>query len=303
MSVDGAGHTVSATSLPSDTGGVSTGGIVGSVAGGLAGLAILGIIIAIVLRRMRRKRLEDDDFGTDFRKSAFVTESTRPSSMAEVARGHAVAPSISNPGMAGQGSYTYGATDASAYGSDMGGASAAAAAAAAQGLQERPKYVYGQTDGQQQHAGGDDDASEHAHGIYSSEPQVQQAYNAEQYGSYAAYDNGAGYQDATRQYQGQEGYAQDGAYATDGYNASQGYDAAAQGYDAYNNHPYGQQYAQPGYDASQYAQYDPNQAYVVDPSQQQYAQYDQNAYVQNNVQQPQQAGAHPARHDDAYGGM
>ena len=236
--------------------------------------------------------MDDDDFGTDFRKSAFVQDGTRPSSMAEVARGHTVAPSIGSPGMAGQGAFSYGATNSStsAYSDPAASttAVAAAAASASHALQERPKYVYGQADAseQQQHSG-DDDLSEHAHGAYSSEPQVQQSYNAESYGSYAAYDGNAGYQDATREYQGQEGYGQEGY--------------AAQGYDAYGNHPYGQQYAQ-GYDASQYAQYDNNQQYVVDPTQ--YAQYD--AYAANG--QPaagtaSHAGAHPTRNDDAYGGM
>ncbi|TEB33275.1 hypothetical protein FA13DRAFT_197977 [Coprinellus micaceus] len=201
-------------------------------------------------------------------------------------------PSSSVAGVrSGQGAFSYGATNssASAYSDAAASTAAVAAAGASHGLQERPKYVYGQSDSaEQQQNNGEDDVSEHAHGAYSSEPQVQQSYNAESYGSYAAYDASAGYQDATRQYQGQEGYAQDGY--------------AAQGYDAYGNHPYGQQQYAQGYDAAQYAQYDANQQYVVDPTQ--YAQYDQYATA---GQQPaggsSHAGAHPTRNDDAYGGM
>ena len=48
MSVDGTGATVTAGPLV-ETGGISTGGIVGSVAGGLAALAILGFIVAWLL--------------------------------------------------------------------------------------------------------------------------------------------------------------------------------------------------------------------------------------------------------------
>ena len=48
MSVDGTGATVTASPLE-ETGGISTGGIVGSVAGGLAALAILGFIVAWLL--------------------------------------------------------------------------------------------------------------------------------------------------------------------------------------------------------------------------------------------------------------
>ena len=84
------------------------------------------------------------------------------------------------------------------------------------GLQERPKYVYGQDP---KHP--DDIASDIAHGgAYSSQPQVQSTYNAEAYGNYAKYEdvgNGivggvpggaAMYQDAERAYQGQQGYDQ-----------------------------------------------------------------------------------------------
>jgi hypothetical protein len=48
MSVDSTGATVTANPLE-ETGGISTGGIVGSVAGGLAALAILGFIVAWLL--------------------------------------------------------------------------------------------------------------------------------------------------------------------------------------------------------------------------------------------------------------
>lgn len=98
---------------------------------------------------------------------------------------------------------------------------AATTPASGGGLQERPKYVYGQdpspTSQQQQH---DDAASDTHGGAYSSQPQVQGAYNAEAYGSYAKYEDvgdgivgsvpsgSAVYQDAQRAYQGQQGYDQ-----------------------------------------------------------------------------------------------
>jgi hypothetical protein len=100
-------------------------------------------------------------------------------------------------------------------------------------LQERPKYVYGQgvtttsekqeqqdQDEQQQQQQHDDAVSDAHGGAYSSEPQVQSAYNPEAYGHYAKYEDiGDGvvggvpagttvYQDAERAYQGQQGYNQ-----------------------------------------------------------------------------------------------
>lgn len=211
------------------------------------------------------------------------------------ARGHSIAPSISSPGIAGKGAFgSYGATDTSGSGSGAAAGAAtgvavgaaAVAAGASHGLQERPKYVYGQMEPQQNQDDHPDDASEHAHGVYSSEPMAQQTYNAEAYGSYAAYDaqgayNG-GYQDATREYQGQEGYAVGG------------YD---QGY-GYENHPYGQN-QQATYDAAQYAQYD---QYAADPNQ--YAQYDHSAYVATGSAPAQgSSGRAPVSNADAYGGM
>lgn len=142
---------------------------------------------------MRKRSLEDEDFVTDFRQSAFVTNtpSMQPPSMTQ--REHtAAAPSISSggPGMAGQGAFR--------------GGVAAAAASTPVVLQERPRYVYGQV--QNSEPALDDDGSEVAHGAYSTQPEVQQPYNPEAYGSYAAYESQAGYQEATREYQGQQGY-------------------------------------------------------------------------------------------------
>jgi hypothetical protein len=224
--------------------------------------------------------------------------------MAEVsgpgARGHSIAPSLSSPGVAGQGAFgSYGATDNStgsgagagvAVGAAVGVGAAAAVAtgvAGAHGLQERPKYVYGQVNSPNQGEDHADDTSEHAHGAYSSEPMAQQTYNAEAYGSYAAYDtqgytqnyqdNSGGYQDAQREYQGQEGYA------VGGYDQAYGYE----------NHPYGHQQQQGTYDAAQYAQYDANQ----------YAGYDQNAYVVTGNAPAAAGSSSDPRHQDAYGGM
>ncbi|KAF8159339.1 hypothetical protein B0H34DRAFT_399641 [Crassisporium funariophilum] len=131
---------------------------------------------------------------------------------------HTVAPSLND---GSQSDYSgYGATGVAQPPSHaLAAASAASAAAAAVVLQERPKYVYGQDAQGQQQQMHDDEASEMAHGgAYSSQPQMQNAYNAEAYGSYAKYEDvggdvvgggpsgGAGYQEAQREYQGQQGY-------------------------------------------------------------------------------------------------
>ena len=190
---------------------------------------------------------------------------------------HNVAPSISSTAadnMAGYGS----AASTEATPPSMALANANAAAAAAATLQERPKYVYGQNPANDASTTGSrdqDDSGSVAHGgAYSSEPQMQTSYNAEAYGSYAQYaDAGAdvvggtgvavgGYQDAQREYLGQQGYDQNqqayydqNAYAA-GYNnqAQQGYydqsGYVATGYDQQAQYNYSQQ----GYDQAQYNQ-------------------------------------------------
>jgi len=214
--------------------------------------------------------------------------------------GHNAAPSISGAGVAGQGVYNYGAAAAA-------GAGGAAGAAAASTIQERPKYVYGQPDDRQ--AALDDDASDQAHGVYSSQPHVQTSYNAETYGSYAAYD-ATGYQNATREYQGQQGYT-DGAAA---YQNNPAYDQHQQ-YPAYDQH---QQYNQ-GYDNTQYQQYSDHGHNGAYQQQGAYASYDAGAYAVGSptdlaAQQPSAVGVAaaaaaptkakgPVNHDDAYGGM
>lgn len=111
--------------------------------------------------------------------------------------------------MAGHGAYH---GDADMFAADPAGAAAGYGATSAGGmLHERPRYTYGQDRGQ-----ADDNFSEVAHGAYSSQPQAQVAYNPEAYGSYAVYDAdtsaAGGYQEATREYQGQSqlGHAQGG---------------------------------------------------------------------------------------------
>lgn len=259
----------------------------GGVAGGLAALGVLVFIIMFMLRKIRKRReteaeFNDEDFGNEFRRSAFVQDNSAPQSpnMMQTHHNHTVSPSISGPGMAGQGAYTsapaagyggYGATDAS--GAALGG-----------GLQERPKYVYGQSDGS---------SDDHANGVYSSQPQPMQvgygsdpfgpaggSYNAyDAQGSYAAYDAQGGYAQATREYQGQDGYAvtAEGGYAAQGYDQQYAQGYAAQGYEGQyaaqgqpQQHPYNQ-----AYDASQYA----------------------------NGQTPAAPVQKKAAHDDAYGGM
>jgi hypothetical protein len=89
--------------------------------------------------------------------------------MAQLGRNEIIS-TYSNPGMAGHGAYA-------AYGPGAG--APVSAGSSNGGVQERQNYVYGQG------YDGDDGLSDHAHGIYSSEPQAQAAYNAEAYGSYA----------------------------------------------------------------------------------------------------------------------
>jgi hypothetical protein len=126
------------------------------------------------------------------------------------------------------------------------------------GLQERPKYVYGQdpsSSGQEQQH---DEAASDAHGgVYSSRPQVQGAYNTEAYGSYAKYEDvGDGivgsvptgtavYQDAQRAYQGQQEYDQSHYANFDP--ADYAYDQAQ--YQGYDQQPHGQAYAMGSNDA------------------------------------------------------
>jgi predicted lipid-binding transport protein (Tim44 family) len=240
---DGLGTTSATAPAASASSNVSAGTIVGAVAGTLVGLALLGFLIAFLFRRYRQSRrrsMRDSDFGT-FRRSMFAPRSAALTpDMAE--SDHNATPSLGEPYI------PYPATAAQPPSRALA-AAAAATAASGGSLQERPKYVYGQDPShayqQWQH---DDVASDIAHGgAYSSQPQVQSAYNAEAYGSYAKYEDvGHGvvggvpagtamYQDAQRAYQGQQGYDQE--YAA--YNYSTQHQAYAMGSngaqgDAYN---------------------------------------------------------------------
>ena len=182
--------------------------------------------------------------------------------------GHNVAPSISSitgAGMAGFGSAAAAAasTEATPPSQVLANANAASAAAAGTPLQERPKYVYGQvpeatTAAQQEideHA-----AAEASNGAYSSQPQSQESYNAEAYGSYAHYAQydaaaaavgDAGYQDVQREYQGQQGYDASQAYYDPNAYAAAGYgqQVPQQGY--YDQQAYTTDYNQAQYDYSQ----------------------------------------------------
>jgi len=88
-----------------------------------------------------------------------------PPNMAQLDR-HEVISAYSSAGMAGHGAYSYAPDGQLINGPSSGG------------IQERSNYVYGQNYEE-------DNASDHAHGIYSSQPQAQAAYNPEAYGSYA----------------------------------------------------------------------------------------------------------------------
>lgn len=125
---------------------------------------------------------------------------------------HSFAPSVaSGPGMAGHGAFQ----GRAAYNSNVPNAAPGYGAGATgvvpnRVMQERPKYTYGQQT--------EEEVDEVAHGIYSSQPQPQVSYNPEVYGSYAAYNgHSTGYQEVTREYQGQQ---------QDDYNAHPGYGVA-----------------------------------------------------------------------------
>ncbi|CAA7265158.1 unnamed protein product [Cyclocybe aegerita] len=249
--VDSAGSTVSASAVPEATSGVSTGSIVGGVVGAIAGIALFGFLIMFFLRKWRRQRRyaarHESDFGT-FRRSAFVSDKSGANTpdMAEHP-GHNVAPSISSAvgtNMAG-----YGATGmTTATPPSQALAAANNNTSATSPLQERPKYVYGQdptpaTSGN--NAAIEDDLSDHAHGVYSTQPQVQAAYNPEAYGSYAKYEDGTATGTAQAYYD-QSAYAQ-GGYDPQTYIAQGGY--AQQAYAAgYDQTGYATGYAQGGYE-------------------------------------------------------
>jgi hypothetical protein len=186
--------------------------------------------------------MRDSDFG-NFRRSMFAT--SRPSSTTHTMRNMSetnIAPSLKETYV------PYSGTTAQPPSQALAAANAATTAASGGGLQERPKYVYGQDPSptsQQQEQQHDETASDTHGGAYSSEPQVQDVYNAEAYGDYAKYEDvGDGivgsvpagtavYQDAQRAYQGQQGYDQN-HYAT--YDPS--YDQSQyQGYGQQPHHP------------------------------------------------------------------
>jgi hypothetical protein len=134
---------------------------------------------------------------------------------------------------------------------------------------------------------------------------MQTSYDAEAYGSYAQYaDAGAvagtgvaagGYQDAQREYQGQQGYDQNQQVYYDQSGHVAGYDQAQQGYFDQTQYPTQYGYAQqPAYDQAQYPQAH------YDQTQQQYQQPAQEGYQSPH---PYATAAGSAKTDAAYGGM
>ncbi|KAF9027333.1 hypothetical protein BDZ89DRAFT_1160862 [Hymenopellis radicata] len=182
------GSTVSASDTPTVSGAVNTGAVVGGIAGGLIALAALGFIVCFFM-------------------------------MYE--RGHTVAPSVTSmtgPGVAGQGAVYYnqpqaqGPQDFRNQYSDHPYATSPPPRnqPLPQPLQERPQYTFGQAPDNNYHPNvmsDDGHGNYEGHGAYSSEPQMQMAYNAEDYSGYHAYspDMAPGYAG------GQAGYA--GAHA------------------------------------------------------------------------------------------
>lgn len=222
---------------------------------------------------------------------------------------HNVAPSLSGEAVANLATPP---SQLAAANASASAAATAAAAAAAAPLQERPKYVYGAPVPAQDSAEGQ--ATEASNGAYSADPQAQTSYNAEAYGSYAKYDDagqgvvgGAGvavggvYQDAEREYQGQQGYYDQ--------NQQQQYQ---QGYYDQNQQYYDQT-QQAYYEQSQQAQYVVDgqyaQQYDYSQQQQQYAA-GQPAYPAAQPEQHQATGYQPphpyangSAGSNAYGGM
>ncbi|KAG6811303.1 hypothetical protein H0H92_008060 [Tricholoma furcatifolium] len=171
--------TPSTTAVP--TGGLSTGAIVGSVAGAILGIAAICFLIAFFLRRWRRNRIIEEDFNQENLARAPDMAETGTSNPFEppqpAFRGHSIAPSFSSgPNMAGQGAY--------AYNTDVNYADAAyAAGAGAYGAQDSQEHVH-----QPYYDNPTDDA---INGAYSAEPKPQAAYNAEAYGSYVYSTDGS----------------------------------------------------------------------------------------------------------------
>jgi len=142
------------------------------------------MIIAFFLRRWRRRRDASDldfnpeDFGTPTDYPDVIGGPTHRVSTFDPAppvmtqlHGHSTTPSVSGPGMAGHGAYSY-------------------AAGAGATLHERRNYTYGS---QYDVAVREDD---HVGGPYSSQPQPQAPYNSEAYGSYVLAENHNGGQQA-----------------------------------------------------------------------------------------------------------
>ncbi|KAF8909581.1 hypothetical protein CPB85DRAFT_1435608 [Mucidula mucida] len=231
----GEGSTVSASNTPTVSGAINTGAVVGGIAGGLVALAALGFIICFFMRRRSRRRRADEFSASQFRRSAMIMPDDHFASNSPASpivpqmyeRGHTVAPSVTSmtgPGVAGQGAVYYNQSQAqnpqdfrNQY-SDHPYATSPPPRNQAQPLQERPQYTFGQPDNNYQPNVMSDDGhgNYESHGAYSSEPQMQMAYNAEDYSGYHAYspDTAQGYAGAHPGYTdagGHAGYA--GAHA------------------------------------------------------------------------------------------
>ncbi|KAF8902430.1 hypothetical protein CPB84DRAFT_863927 [Gymnopilus junonius] len=277
---------------------MSAGSIVGIVVGVLLGLGLVAFCVLYLIRRVRRSRYarrHESDFGT-FNRSAFVREK-EPSIVPDMTErsSHNVAPSLSGEAMTAAVGAATPPSQALAAANAASATAGAAAAAAAAALQERPKYVFGQPVQNEHGNATEDNASETAGGVYSSQPVMQTDYNPEAYGSYAKYEDVAhtgGYQDAQREYQGQQGYYDQNQYDqgyNQGYMDQQGY--VVGGYDQQQHQAYVVQDGQYDYSA-QHAQYAAAGAY---DTQHQGAYQQPHPYANNS--------AVGGGNDAAYGGM
>jgi hypothetical protein len=182
----------------------------------------------------------------------------------------------------------YGATGTAIPPSQLAAATATSGAAAPAKVQERPKYVFGQSPEAGTGSGSDDnhnaaqqqhgDNSEAYAGAYSTDDQTQAAYNAEAYGAYAQYADaagGAGYQEAERGYQAQQGYDQQqeyvqqqpqGYYDQSGAWVSYEQSSSSEYYEQHQQHyEYSQSYEQYGAQPGQAVAYQPAEAIGYQP--------------------------------------
>jgi hypothetical protein len=156
------------TTSAKPSGAINTGAVVGGIAGGLAGLAFLGFLVAFILRRINKKRRVRKFEAAQFRRSAMTFNDEelavpRPPEMVQNRANNYTdsVTSTTSPGIAGAGAFRFqpehdpgdSYENEHEYYSDQSGqhyydenpAVAAAPAVAMQRLQPRQQYTFGQS--------------------------------------------------------------------------------------------------------------------------------------------------------------